>query len=165
MIWRLQMAPQRKVALTVIFGLGFIVCGVSIFRVVLATQMNKADFTYNEAKLGIITNLEAYLGIIIACLSMFPPTLKKMLGNKAGPDSRNVISSSVARLRFKSSRPRLFRKFDDLYPLTDLEGTQNEITGPDGKLNSSVEDSTIKMHHQSAIKVKQDWDFRSDSAI
>ena len=96
---------------------------------------------------------------------MLPPTLKKMLGNKDGPDSRNVISSSVARLRFKRSRPSLFRKFDDLYPLTDLEGTQNEITGPDGKSSSSLEDSTIKMHHQSAIKVKQDWDFRSDGAI
>lgn len=65
----------------------------------------------------------------------------------------------------------MFRKFDDLYPLTDFEGnrTQNEITGPDGKSNSSLKDPSIdrriEMHPQSAIKVKQDWDVESDDAI
>lgn len=75
------------------------------FESSLQHKSTKADFTYNEAKIGVVTNLEAFLGIIIACLSMFPPALKKVLSGKDNSDSGHVISSSVARLRFKSSKP------------------------------------------------------------
>lgn len=160
MVWRLQMAPQRKIALTFVFGLGFIVCGVSILRSVVGSRLDLDDFTYSEAKVDIITHLEAFLAIIVACLPIFPPTLKRMLRGKIIPDTRNVISSSVARLRSKGSKPRKFRKFDDLYPLTDLEGgtgTRDEINGLDSKSTSSLNDPmSIKraVHPQSTTNVK-----------
>ena len=177
MVWRLQMAPQRKIALTFVFGLGFMyvaseeqpalmlidehrVCGVSILRSVVGSRLDLDDFTYSEAKVDIITHLEAFLAIIVACLPIFPPTLKRMLRGKIIPDTRNVISSSVARLRSKGSKPRKFRKFDDLYPLTDLEGgtgTRDEINGLDSKSTSSLNDPmSIKraVHPQSTTNVK-----------
>ena len=118
------------------------------------------DFTYSEAKVDIITHLEAFLAIIVACLPIFPPTLKRMLRGKSKPDIRNAISSSVARLRSKSSKPRIFRKFDDLYPLTDLEermGTLDQINGLDGKSVASLNDPMsmkLPMHPQSKTNVK-----------
>ena len=118
------------------------------------------DFTYSEPKVDMITHLEAFLAIIIACLPIFPPALKRMLRGKTNQVPRNIISSSVARLRSKSSKPRLFRKFDDLYPLTDLEegtGTRDQINGLDGKSTLSLNDPmSLKpaVHPQYTTNVK-----------
>ena len=136
------------------------VCGVSVLRSVVGSHLDLTDFTYSEAKVDIITHLEAFLAIIVACLPIFPPALKRMLRGKSNPITRNIISSSVARLRSKSSKPRIFRKFDDLYPLTDLEqgtGTRDQINGLNGKSISSLDDPmSMKsaVHPQSTTNVK-----------
>lgn len=111
------------------------------------------------------------MGIIVACLPMFPPTFKRILHGKVMSDSRNHISSNVARLRSKGAKPQVFRSIDDFYPLTDFEGSraQNKITGPDGKPDSFVKDQNLdaelEMHPHSSIKVKKDWEVRSEEAV
>ena len=189
MVWQLQMSQQRKIALTVVFALGILyvirsrpsrsivlmksgrVCTITIIRVVIAIQFNIDDFTYDIAKISTLTALETCMGIIVACLPMFPPTFKRILHGKEKSDPRNHISSTVARLRSKDRKPQSFRSIDDLYPLTDFEGSraQNKITGPDGKLDSCVKnqnmDAELEMHPQSSIKVKKGWEVRSDETV
>ena len=139
MVWQLQMSQQRKIALTVVFGLGILyvtrsepsrsiilmrndrVCTITIIRVGVAIQFDFDDFTYDIAKIGILTDLETCMGIIVACLPMFPPTFNRILHGKKKSDSRSHISSGVLRLRSKGPKPQAFRSIDDLYPLTDLE--------------------------------------------
>lgn len=193
LVWQLQMSQQRKIALTVVFGLGILyvirsepsrsiilmtndrVCTITIIRVVVAIQFDFDDFTYDIAKVGIVTDLETCMGIIVACLPMFPPTFNRILHGKKKLDWRSHISSGVLRVRSKGPKPQAFRSIDDFYPLTDLEGSraQNNITGPDG-MPDSMSDSFVKdqnmdaalaMHPQSSIKVKKDWEIRSDEAV
>ena len=131
------------------------VCTITIVRVVLAIQFNTNDVTYDVAKVMIVTDLEICMGIIVACLPMFPPTFKRILHGKEMSDSPNRISSTVARLRFKGPKPQVIRSIDDFYPLTDFEGrrAQNKITGPDGKPDFFVKDrnmdAELEVHPQS----------------
>ena len=105
------------------------VCLISIIRVVIAAQFNMNDFTYDIAKASIVTVLEPCIGLIAACLPMSPPVFKRIL---RGKDSRNYVSSNVARLRSKDSKKPAFLKIEDQHCLTDLEElrTRNDITGP-----------------------------------
>ena len=170
MVWQLQISQQRKIALTVVFALGILyvicsgpsssiilmtsdrVCTITIIRVVIAIQFKFDDVTSDIAKVSIVTDLETCMGIIVACLPLFPPTFKRILHGKEKSDSRNHISSRVARLRSKGSKPQAFRSIDDFYPLTDFGGSraQNKITGPDGKPDPFMEnqkmDAELEMH-------------------
>ncbi len=118
------------------------VCVVSIIRVVIAAQFNINDFTYGIAKANIVTGLEPCIGLIAACLPMFPPTFRRIRGDKESLDSRDYVSSRMARLRSMDSKKSAFRTIDDLYPLTDLEerGIQNHVAGPDSMSDSLVDD-------------------------
>ena len=190
MVWQLQqMSQQRKLALTVVFALGVLyvirngpshstipitsdrVCTITVVRVVIAIQFNFDDVTYDIAKVSIVTDLETCMGIIVSCSPMFPPTFKRILHGKENSDSRNYISSNVARLRSKGPKPQVLRSVDELYSLTDFERSraQNEITGPDGKPESFINDhnmvAELEMHPLSSIKVKKGWEIRSDEAV
>ena len=123
-------------------------------------------------KVSIVTDLETLLGIIVSCLPMFPPALKILhCVKRKKPVSRTVVSSSVAQLRSFGLRKPKLRNFDDLYPLTDLEGTttENQITGPGSRPGSLFNErammSGASAQPQSKIQVKQDWEVRSDMAV
>ena len=146
-------------------------CIITSLRIVLGSQIELDDFTYILAKLAIVTDLEPLLGITIACLPLFPPMFKKVFGAKEEQDSRNVLSSSLARLRSKSPKGSAFRRFEDSYPLTDVERsrTENQITGT-GSHVSSLNDDGVKIERRdtdypSTIKVKQGWEVRSDKVL
>ena len=119
-----------------------------------------------------MTLLEPQLGIIVACLPLFPPAIKKVVAHirKTDPETRNVLSSSMARLRMKKSKSSAFESLGDSSPLTDLEAkrTQNHITGSNGKPDSMVEghdnSAAIRIPPQSSIMVESDFEVRSDDA-
>ena len=131
------------------------------------------DYTDSLAKIGVVGSLEPLIGIIVACLPLFPPAIKKIISHfkKTHPETRNVLSSSMARLRQKRSKSSAFQSLDDSFPLADLEakGTQNHITGPSGKPDRSFE-SYGKLARmgmpppQASIMVEQDLEVRSDDA-
>ena len=104
-------------------------------------------------------------------MPLFPPVFKKVFGVKDEPDSRNVLSSSMARLRSKSTKDSAFRKFDDSYPLTDVEGsrTENQITGGRTDFSSLNDDCIgnegVETPYPSTVKVKQGWEVRSDKVL
>ena len=101
---------------------------------------------------------------------MFPPTFKRILRGRDKSDLRDYISSSVACLWANGLKKLVFRTIDELYPLTDFEGSraQNKITGPDGKPDSYVDDQNtvaeLNIHPQSTTKIKKGWEVRSDEA-
>ena len=126
------------------------------------------DFTYDIAKASIVTVLEPCMGLIAACLPMSPPVFKRIL---RGKDSRNYVSSNVARLRSKDSKKPAFLKIEDQHSHTDLEEPRiyNDITGPNSNPDSLVDDQNtntkLEMYPQSTIKITQDWEVRSDEAV
>ena len=189
MVWGLQMATRRKVELTITFALGFLyvplfmplvlryleeltsfvhsVCVLTIIRLILSIQINLNDFTYGITKISIVTIPEPLLGIVVACLPLFPPALKKITGRgrKTNPETRNVLSSSMARLRLKRSKNSSFQRFDDSLALTDIENnkTHNSITGPSSDADAFDKDYN-ELRGVGSIKIKQDWEVRSDEA-
>ncbi|CAD6591822.1 MAG: hypothetical protein ASARMPREDX12_005452 [Alectoria sarmentosa] len=171
MIWSLHMATRRKVELTITFALGVLICAVTIIRLVLATRLNMDDFTYDIARIGMVSMLEPLLGITIACLPLFPPAFKKVTGRLDATGSGgtpNVLSSSVARLRAKRSKNSDFEKFNDSDLLTDLEENriENHISGPKSQPDYAIDGGSpfadFEVPPLSAIKVEQDWEVRSD---
>ncbi|CAF9925205.1 hypothetical protein IMSHALPRED_006410 [Imshaugia aleurites] len=171
-VWQLQMVQKRKIALTIVFALGVLVCVVALIRVVLIARLNIDDYLYDFTKITIVTDLEICLGIIVACMPMFPPTLKRMLRGKKDPSLfRRHMSSGVALMRPKNPHMPAFHRIDDLYPLTDLDEmrTWNEICGTDGKPDSLVDDpdsdAKLEMHPRSTIKIKKGWEVRSGEAV
>ncbi len=142
---------------------------ITILRIVFATEFDIEDFTYSMGKIIIVTALEPLLGTIIACLPIFPPTLKRAFRRTNGSQPPTVISSSVARLRSKSLNRSVFRRFYDSYSLTDLEDgrTETRITSAGSRSSSTLGVPVAKLEPeldlQSSIKVKQGWDVRSES--
>ena len=119
-----------------------------------------------------MTILEPLLGIIIACLPLFPAAFKKVTGHtkNANPETRNVLSNSMARVRLKRSKTSFFASYNDSVRLTDLEDnkTHTHITGPSSEPGSLVNGCSqfvgFEIPPQSSIKIIQDWEVRSDKA-
>lgn len=82
-----------------------------------------------------------------------------------------MLLSSLARLRSKNTKNFAFRRFDDAYPLTDIEGSriENQTTGLGSNSSSLKDDSGGNMGSETyfppAIKVKQGWEVRSDKVV
>lgn len=148
------------------------VCIITIIRLILSTQLQLDDYTYDISAISVVTIMEPLLGIIIACLPFFPPAIKKLAGQMKRTDSekRNVLSSSMARLRLKRSKSSASPGFDDTFPLTNLEdkGIQNRITGPSRRLDYMSEGygqfAEVRIPPLSSIMVEQEWEVRSDKA-
>ena len=147
------------------------VCVVSMIRLVIYMHIYLNDL-YSQAWINVVSLLEPLIGIVVACLPLFRPAIRKVVDHmrKTKPETRNVLSSSMARLRMKRSKSSAFQSLVDLFPLTDLEaqGTQNRITGPRGKPDEVFEGygdlAGFRIPPQSSIMVERDLEVRSDDA-
>lgn len=146
------------------------VCAITITRLVIAARLSTKDFTYDLARLAIVTDLEPLLGIIVACAPLFPPAFKAAINRKPKSYQPSGSSSGFANLNSKSARSLWFRSADDSYPLTDFEGGANhiQITGPNSR-QSSLHDSSVAGQRdgtegQPAITVKTRWEIKRQLA-
>ncbi len=144
---------------------------VTVLRIVFAAQFDVNDITYDYMKVCITTVLEPILGIILACLPMFPPAFKECLGGERKQDSQKVRSVSTIRLhsnRMKKSPG--FPGLDDSYPLTDLDSglTESEVNGLDSRASSvggeHNTESRFKAKPESMIRIERGWEVRTDEA-
>ena len=119
------------------------ICIVTMIRLALSVQFDRDDFAYDVARIGIVTELEPLLGIIIASLPTFPPAIKKLTGRMKSPNSetRNVLSSTMARLRLRRAKGSTFKRSDDSVLLTDLENNRafDHVSGPSDRSDYLVE--------------------------
>ena len=117
-----------------------------MIRLALSVHFNLDDFAYDTARIGIVTEMEPLLGIIIASLPTFPPAIKKLTGHIKSPNSetRNVLSSTMVRLRLRRAKDSGSKRCDDSVLLTDLENNRDfdHISGPTDRSDYSVEGKT-----------------------
>ena len=147
------------------------ICAITTIRVILAAQFNMNDYTDGVARIGIVTTLEPLLGIIVACLPMFPPALKKVFGHvkKTSPETQNGLSSSMVRLRLERSKNSTPQRFDDSWLLTDLENNKIEpiVSGPSSKPDSLVrgysQSAGVEIPPQCSITIQHEWEVRSEA--
>ncbi|CRG92078.1 hypothetical protein PISL3812_09133 [Talaromyces islandicus] len=81
-LWRLQLKTGKKIALTAVFGVGIVVCVMTILRTVAVVDFNppsaKKDFTYTVFYDALWSSLEPSLGVVNACLPLFPPVMQSV---------------------------------------------------------------------------------------
>ncbi|KAK9311147.1 hypothetical protein V1524DRAFT_457636 [Lipomyces starkeyi] len=96
MIRKLQMPFRTKVALTLIFAIGFFICVISIVRTITLVKVSYTDITYSVPIALIWSMMEPTLAITIACVPIMRPLFKGMMstnkgasGSGSGHDSHN----------------------------------------------------------------------------
>lgn len=134
MLWGLQMKVQKKVALTCIFGVGLLICVISIFRAVLNNDvgLQKSDFPYYAGIALILATFENNLSIICASLPVMQPVLKNLtriikstFSRSGGSNTTSPLWSSPPKAKGQRGNPRFGasdeakfnRLHDHLYPL------------------------------------------------
>ncbi|KAI3554723.1 hypothetical protein CaCOL14_000168 [Colletotrichum acutatum] len=93
-LWGLQMPLRNKIAVSAMFGMGFATIAIMIWRLVnTVTTIGDLDFVYNLHDIGLVSLLELWIGIIIACL----PTL--------GPLFKTYVKPAVSKFGSKLTNP------------------------------------------------------------
>ncbi|KAI0004029.1 hypothetical protein F4779DRAFT_79595 [Xylariaceae sp. FL0662B] len=76
---RLQLPKKQRLALTVLFTIGAVVCISSIMRLVCIRQQGESDPSANGIPLATWSGVENELSIICACLPILRPAVTRML--------------------------------------------------------------------------------------
>ncbi|PYH31614.1 uncharacterized protein BO87DRAFT_442259 [Aspergillus neoniger CBS 115656] len=75
-IWKLQMATEKKVAVTATFGLGLVISVINLIRLIKVLDCTlDQDLTYCTADSAILTVAEMAVGIMVACAPTFGPVI------------------------------------------------------------------------------------------
>lgn len=141
---------------------------MTIVRLTEIPGLDYADISYSITLDAIWTDFEPNFGIVNACLPVLQPVFTK-LSNVFIFHFSDLQRSSW---RFWSARTpgvgtgsgdcktKVYRPVDiDVYPLTDLNGTLNSVSGPDGSRDAdSVYDQKLPLSHVDKITVKKAWD-------
>ncbi|KAE8142972.1 hypothetical protein BDV38DRAFT_95432 [Aspergillus pseudotamarii] len=72
-LWRLQMAPRKKVLLTILFSMGGIVCTFSLMRLIEFRYYPTNNLTASSTRERIWTLLEIDVAIVCASIVLMPP--------------------------------------------------------------------------------------------
>ncbi|ORY10763.1 hypothetical protein BCR34DRAFT_470403, partial [Clohesyomyces aquaticus] len=77
-IWQLQLPPQKKLFVTLMFSIGLVVVGVMAWRVhTTLLYIRTLDWSYVLGTLALQTHLELWLGILAANLPLMGPLFTK----------------------------------------------------------------------------------------
>ncbi|EPE34577.1 hypothetical protein GLAREA_10271 [Glarea lozoyensis ATCC 20868] len=73
MLWGLNLPLHKRLALTLMFGMGAFICIITILRAASNQQFDYNDIPYSAAMDALWTGLEPTLSIINACLTILQP--------------------------------------------------------------------------------------------
>ncbi|KAE8345500.1 hypothetical protein BDV24DRAFT_178242 [Aspergillus arachidicola] len=76
-VWRLQMEPRKKALLTILFGIGGIVCILSLMRLIEFRYYPTKNLTASGTRERIWTVLEIDIAIVCASVILMPPLFKR----------------------------------------------------------------------------------------
>ncbi|KAI1436362.1 hypothetical protein GGR50DRAFT_651944 [Xylaria sp. CBS 124048] len=123
-LWRLRLAFRKKVIVTIMFSLGIGTIIVMLYRIAITVKVrDDPDFTAHLAVIGLVTGLEVWFGIVIACIPTLAPLAKLVFGRFMGTQTEN---SDAVHLSLWNSKKRANRKrYDEITTATDLTFTQH----------------------------------------
>ncbi|KAL8820699.1 MAG: hypothetical protein Q9223_001122, partial [Gallowayella weberi] len=105
MLWSLQMKTQKKIGISVVFGLGAIICILTLTRIFATRYYYVNNYTKSAALVALITGLEPILGVINACMPFMPLVLKRISETWLFQKATSSLRSSSWRF-FRSSSHR-----------------------------------------------------------
>lgn len=129
-VWTLQMAFSKKIAISAVFGLGAAyvhsslfplwavplelanfcrsICCITAVRLKFISQINVLDEEFSQIKFNIFAALEPLLGIINACLPVLPPVFAKFFHSAAFRSAfkSSGVKSSTGEIELKNFNGR-----------------------------------------------------------
>ena len=84
LVTTLKLPQRQKIALYLLFGLGFFVCGAGVARTTILTLAvwTTYDFTWKIYDMWIWYTVELYVGILVACAPALKPLLRMVMGSR-----------------------------------------------------------------------------------
>ncbi|KAL8730562.1 MAG: hypothetical protein Q9166_004016 [cf. Caloplaca sp. 2 TL-2023] len=146
MLWRLQMKLQKKIGISVVFGLGAIICILTITRIFASEYYYPNNYTRSAALVSFITGLEPILGVINACLPFMPLVARRISQTSFFQKATASLRSSTRKLnrsersdKYKGSNSSSngFVKVIEMTPskgsrdVESAKGSRNEESSPE----------------------------------
>ncbi|GLA22162.1 hypothetical protein AnigIFM63604_000125 [Aspergillus niger] len=118
-IVRLRTTRSNKIALCIIFSIGFITCGISAARLAFVFAESSSDITWDGVDLGVLSGFESLGGILCANLPiiyrLFRQAAQKVTSRTGGSSSIPHLQYGRESKNFTSrSRPRRHRLSETL---------------------------------------------------
>ncbi|PYH91578.1 integral membrane protein [Aspergillus ellipticus CBS 707.79] len=162
-IWGLQITFRQKVAVTLVFSLGGLVCIFSLMRLIEFREFITTDLASSSAKESVWTCLELDVAIICGCLPLMKPLIQGFLGKvKSGVSKgRSHPSSGTKLYAFPSSATHNndgFQQIDDLLGSQASKGAQ--IMANESRRSSDLELQGIAVH----TRIQQEVDHHTASS-
>ncbi|MCJ1279015.1 hypothetical protein MMC21_006836 [Puttea exsequens] len=82
-LWGLQLKWGKKVVLSLIFSMGIVICGVTLARIKVTTDISPTNPNATYSLIALLTCLEALLGLINASLPVLKPIFNKLSETRA----------------------------------------------------------------------------------
>ncbi|KAK4182860.1 hypothetical protein QBC35DRAFT_140048 [Podospora australis] len=109
-VWSIQLPRRQKFALSAVFGFGFLVCFISILRLLqLIKVQTEMDFTYAATELSYLTAVEVNGAIVCACVMTLKPFVAKFFPR--------LLSSRATGSNPSYGSSRHNRRPSDTYPV------------------------------------------------
>ncbi|KAF7617327.1 hypothetical protein AFLA_005368 [Aspergillus flavus NRRL3357] len=145
-VWRLKITLRQKIAVTIVFSLGGLVCIFSLMRLIEFRNFVVTDLASSSAKESIWTVLELDVAIICGCLPLLKPLLAGFLGTVKSISKGQ--SNSGTKLYFHASGTH---NHDGFHKITDPHGAtasqSREVTTQSTRRGSSeIELQGIEVH-------------------
>ncbi|KAK5634996.1 hypothetical protein RRF57_010708 [Xylaria bambusicola] len=117
-LYHLQIPLPKRIAIGAMFGLGALICILSLLRILSIPAWDLTDPTYTGTGITVYSILEPTLGVVNACL----PTMRPALGVifKNGPFNWGQLTLHSTRRSSKASKTRDSHHFERLKDETAL---------------------------------------------
>ncbi|KAH8429215.1 uncharacterized protein LDX57_006882 [Aspergillus melleus] len=161
-VWKLQITFRQKMAITLVFSLGGLVCIFSLLRLIEFRNFVVTDLASSSAKESVWTCLEIDVAIICGCLPLMKPLVQGFLGKvKSGVSKGRSHPSSGTKLYGFHSTVNThndgFQKIHDPHGLSQASKSPH-VQGGSSRRSSDLEMQAIAVH----TTIQQDTDSRSD---
>lgn len=124
-LWGLQMPTAKKVALTFVFGIGFVIIAVTAVRIKFMLELDNTDPTYSASQMALLSAIVPLLGIINANLPILPPAFKRVFNSSAlSTTFKKTSQTGSSSQGFSSTRSRQFERLaEPEMPLVHINHT------------------------------------------
>ncbi|KAI9667971.1 MAG: hypothetical protein M1821_000791 [Bathelium mastoideum] len=105
-LWNLHMPLSQKVFVTVMFSFGFATIAIMCYRIEQTVHSNP-DPMLASAKIGLLSNLELWLGIIVSCLPTMAPFAREYVRPGLSKLSSKLYGSTTPSTEERTPRMQL----------------------------------------------------------
>ncbi|KAM7195881.1 hypothetical protein V8F33_006530 [Rhypophila sp. PSN 637] len=91
-LWSLQMPLRKKITVIFLFSLGFVTVGIMFYRIYVTVNSNP-DGIVALADVGVLSIVEVWLGIVVACVPTTAPFFRTYVGPAISRASESLFGS------------------------------------------------------------------------